>query len=78
MNPNIEFRDSRNGGPAFPSESTLQPGMTLRDYFAAHALTGLLATPQMKLVQAPDSVANVAFLIADAMLRERQRREPQE
>ena len=36
-----------NGGPAFPNESHLYTeqriGMSLRDYFAAKAVTGLLA-----------------------------------
>lgn len=33
-----------DGGAAFPSELFEQPGMTLRDYFAAAALQGLLAS----------------------------------
>ena len=43
-------REDINGGPAFPSEVVttndgwLHSGMTLRDYFAAKALVGLLST----------------------------------
>ena len=33
-----------DGGTAFPTELFEQPGMTLRDYFAAAALQGLLAS----------------------------------
>ena len=30
-----------------PHEEDNQPGMTLRDYFAAHALQGLLSNPKL-------------------------------
>ena len=38
------------GGPAFPFGNAY-PGMNLRDYFAAKALVGLLAEPQIKRYQ---------------------------
>lgn len=44
------------------------PGMTLRDYFAAAALTGIVTkTPYND----PERHARIAYKLADAMLRER-------
>lgn len=57
------------GGPAFPSAMLTVSGMTLRDYFAAQAMMGLLVRvrePQW-LVQ----VVTDAYKCADAMLAER-------
>jgi hypothetical protein len=73
-----------NGGPAFPvplnqgqSWQGMAPcdGMTLRDYFAAKALTGLLGVcmeddhPGVSYV---DHVSRLAYESADAMLKARQ------
>ena len=49
------------GGPAFPRP---------RDYFAAHALMGMLASRDPKLPRFdPDDVAEYAYSVADAMLK---------
>ena len=68
--------------PAFPVTAEQSPsgafptaGMTLRDYFAAHALKGLLAHPECDytpvtsrlIEQAPAD----AYALADAMLEQR-------
>ena len=41
-----------NGGPAFPAPAGVthitQQGMTLRDYFAAKAMQGMLANPKLQ------------------------------
>ena len=62
------------GGPAFPStmtDDTLHvPGMTLRDYFAAKALQGLVVSEAGLTFKA---VAEDAYKYADAMLAERQK-----
>ena len=59
-----------DGGPAFPSsivdDSLHVPGMTLRDYFAAKAMQGLL-----QYAYAHADRASVAYKVADAMLKER-------
>ena len=61
-----------NGGPAFPvgSGDMRDPvGMTLRDYFAAKAMQGLMASPSD-----PASVeiaAEWSYKVADAMLEAR-------
>ena len=73
--------NTNTGGPAFPSAqldtTTLTykyiEGMTLRDYFAAKALNGLLAgtlTPDSLWSQ--DEVAETAYNMADAMLKARE------
>lgn len=51
----------------------LQEGMTLRDYFAASALRGMLVdpgAPPMPTVK--DAWATAAYQFADAMLKARQ------
>ena len=57
------------GGPAFPvaiDNQVLDDGMTLRDYFAAKAMQGLMdaAMPMPEIAQA-------AYQMADDMLKER-------
>jgi hypothetical protein len=46
-------------------------GMTLRDYFAAAALQGLLACP-VQPQSGPDMYARDAYTLADAMLKARE------
>ncbi|NVM41899.1 hypothetical protein HWX16_16345 [Ochrobactrum intermedium] len=60
------------GVPAFPAYDFTEGGMTLRDYFAAKALNGLLAgqfrdTGILNLKELPEE----AYSIADAMLAAR-------
>ena len=45
-----------------------EEGMTLRDYFAAHAVQGLLANPNLR---EDFSIAKMAYTIADNMLKVR-------
>ena len=47
-------------------------GMTLRDYFAAKAVQGLLASPKLSLEASKMSLAQQAYSVADAMLRARE------
>ena len=46
--------------------------ITLRDYFAAAAMQGLL-TSEIVEDYSNKQVANIAYMVADAMLEERQR-----
>jgi len=48
-----------------------QRGMTLRDYFAAKAMTGLL-TAEIVGEYSNEHVAEIAYRIADAMLKARE------
>lgn len=71
--------DTNTGGPAYPTSNweNLAPrrigyseGMTLRDYFAAKAMQGILS--HERTVQAThDAVALQAYTMADAMLKAR-------
>ena len=68
---------TETGGPAFPCDLTSYDdelriqyqGMTLRDYFAARAMQGLLAgkltSTDLRLI------ANDSYAMADAMLKAR-------
>lgn len=58
--------------PAFPSETMLgwESGMTLRDYFAAKAMTGLL-TAELVGEYSNEHVAEISYRIADAMMKAR-------
>ena len=72
----------KDGGPAFGSMSdgtdTMTgmpfrfhiPGMSLRDYFAAAALTALIINPSTVSVHCPISAR--AYELADAMLSARE------
>ncbi len=77
---------TNDGGPAFPlmdlSQNTgtgetvthqhCYSGMTLRDYFAAKAMQGLLAQSSGTAIQSePSDGANYAYRMADSMLKAR-------
>jgi len=69
--------NTNTGGPAFPAfehhagygQMLAVGGMTLRDYFAAKAMQGMLACPGSIRV---DDDASLAYKMADAMLKARQ------
>jgi hypothetical protein len=65
-----------DGGPAFPigSGDMRDPfGMSLRDYFAAKAMQGLIVGVENPRT---DYIARAAYAMADAMLRARQEPQP--
>ena len=73
------MNEIKDGGPAFPmpahtdQNGTRVPmagGMTLRDYFAAKAMQGLMNT-EYRLTDASYK-AKQSYAIADAMLRARE------
>lgn len=70
------------GGLAFPSDidpralalGVAQLGMTLRDYFAAQAMRGLLSTVDEFLTpEITNHIAVLSYTAADAMLAEREK-----
>ena len=80
----------KNGGSVFPQIHTEtgdygailyvmeNPGLTIRDFFAAQALAGLIPT-QTEIVSLtgksrPQLYAEAAYQIADAMIAEREAR----
>jgi hypothetical protein len=56
--------------PAFPTVmiGELEGGMTLRDYFAAKAMQGLVANNNTN----PFEISKAAYVVADAMLKARE------
>ena len=72
--------NTNTGGPAFPDGSTNEwgnaynGGMTLRDYFAAKAMQGLMGRAWGELP--PEELfktwATSAYAVADAMLKARE------
>jgi hypothetical protein len=66
---------AEDGGLYFPTEAELAQelaeGMTPRDYFAAAAITGLLASPRLSEEADCSAVAKTAYVMADAMLKAR-------
>jgi hypothetical protein len=69
--------NTNTGGPAFPTATLAQKtegGMTLRDYFAAKAMQGMLANPKLQeqILKAGQSwIEESAWKVADAMLETR-------
>ena len=53
--------------------SSIETGMSLRDYFAAKALNGLLASWGEHDVTDYDEFAHDAYMAADAMLKAREK-----
>ncbi len=73
------------GGAAFPGNQEREKaegghyikhdtGMTLRDYFAAKAMQGMSANPEVGFIDI-SAAANEAYKMADAMLKERDKEE---
>ena len=69
--------DINTGGPAFPVNQQLpegmanltpETGMTLRDYFAAKAMQGMMVDVEQPRC---DYIAEVAYKMSDAMLKAR-------
>ena len=71
-------KKTKTGGPAFPTETIhkissdgyIYEGMTMRDYFAAQALTGILANTSDKCAST-STIASCCYEFADAMLKAR-------
>jgi hypothetical protein len=66
--------NTNTGGPAFPSTHPhgQDEGMTLRDYFAAKAMQGLLASLPSDTTLYDSNVAKWSYEMADAMLKARE------
>ena len=70
-----------DGGTAFPTEYN-DRGLTMRDYFAAAALTGLVNNRELvgkesdKKLKGSAAYAAQAYILADAMLEARKEAQP--
>ena len=68
-----------DGGPAFPlinehtHPTTINNGMTLRDYFAGQALAGILASANFGNTK--DWIGGKAYEVADSMIAARTHQE---
>jgi hypothetical protein len=67
-----------DGGPAFPQERTLPcgsheecEGLSMRDYFAAQALTGICANQDNRMYGSSMEFARACYRLADAMIAAR-------
>ena len=58
------------GGPVVASKD--YEGLTLRDYFAAMAMQGMLAREYVRPLRIEDLYACDAYVMADAMLKTRE------
>ena len=56
-------------------ETVVYEGMDLRDYFAAKALQGMLASPNCDTEVNVVVISRHAYLIGDAMMKERERKD---
>ena len=65
---------NNTGGPAFPSSFVMElnQGLTIRDYFAAKAMQGLIERGFTEFGNRESSYANLAYTYADAMLKARE------
>lgn len=69
--------NTNTGGPAFPLEDGVHRGMTLRDYFAAKAMQGLMGRSWSDAAgKFPENLhdiwATAAYKMADSMLKARE------
>ena len=62
------MRKPTTGGPAFPHPAFTAEGMTLRDWFAGHAMHAVIMDGR----DSPAEVASRAYRFADAMLEKRE------
>ena len=60
------------GGPAFPTQVASYEGMTLRDYFAAKAMQGLLIGVESGKEHQAALIPKIAYDMADVMLKARE------
>lgn len=69
-------KELKNGGAAFPIEGYTD-GMSLRQFYAAHALQGIMANQLLlksievdcdSIADSPNRIANLAHIIAESMI----------
>ncbi len=56
----------------YQDETTLDSDVSLRDYFAGHALAGMLASPVLKRGVLNETFASDSYALSDAMIKERE------
>jgi hypothetical protein len=68
------MKKERDIDPAFPTQFADNEGMSLRDYFAAKAMQGLIASNDEEAGDRITEIPEYAYRIADAMLAEREKK----
>jgi hypothetical protein len=69
------MKNTHQGGPAFPQQTNSllsYSGMTLRDYFAAKVIQGIVSHDPTFSQKFVDLAAKDAYVYADAMLKARE------
>jgi hypothetical protein len=71
------MNNTNTGGRAFPAPTTkplenYYPGISVRYYFAAKAMQGMLSDPSCQL--APERLVQLAYQYADAMLKAKEQK----
>ena len=67
--------NKNTGGPAFPLETSTafqNPGMALRDYFAAKAMEAIIGRADNRFTTTLEFVGGKAYQYADAMMKARE------
>jgi hypothetical protein len=67
---NVELAGGRYDGAYVSRYEQIDSGMSLRDYFAAKAMQGMLADHTFN--HEPEMIASLCYGMADAMLKARQ------
>lgn len=70
------YMERKTGDSAYPVIShgvVMSEGMSLRDYFAGHAIIGLMSQAERGLPILFSEISESAYGLADAMLKERNR-----
>ena len=67
------MKDNLRAFPLFIDDAEVYRGMTLRDYFAAAALQGLIANKPHKGIDT-SLMSDWAYKVANAMLNEREKK----
>lgn len=79
--PIMELPPDITGGPAFPLNRCSWDGMSLRDYFAAKAMQGILSSERVPLPiygktgdsRGYQNISKISYEMADAMIAEREK-----
>lgn len=67
------MEDKLKNPDAFPCDNKSEgySGMTLRDYFAAKAMQSVMTGEGYRMYHTPEDMAQLSYLMADAMLKQR-------
>lgn len=64
----MNHKQNQASRPKPPNHEINNQGLTVRDYFATHAMEGMITD----VVIDPQKIARMAYQVADAMMKERE------